>query len=331
MPQLIERLGQTLLLDESILDIDGAPAVALRRKRRADKATFDDTSTVLFVHGATYASSITVDLELNGYSWLDRLAIDGFDAWAIDLRGYGNAPRPSEMDAPADAHGPIVTTDVALRDVSHAIDHIRAFGRPSGQSGLDRLNLIGYSWGSRIAGAYASMHSDKLHRLVLYATRLVRDTVSLIGADMPTTSYRLVSREQARDRWRHGLSDAEWADIANPQWVEAWLDALMASDPRAMTFDPPSIRAPTGVVADSVKFADTPYYDPATISAPALVVVGEKDQETTPMSSWKVFDAIADAPSKQFTVIGSATHSMLLERRRDQLFDAVSHFLRRDP
>ncbi|MCB1740972.1 MAG: alpha/beta fold hydrolase [Gammaproteobacteria bacterium] len=322
MNETIERCGRTLHVHSEILEIDGSPAVCLFNKRLDPTAAPTAERTLLFVHGATYASSVTFDMPLAGYSWMDRLALAGFDVWALDLRGYGRSPRPSPMNEPAEANPPIVHTDLAVADLGHVVEHILALRK------VPRLGLVGYSWGSRISGAYAARNSHRLQRLVLYATRLLRDGPGLIAAEPPTGAYRLVSRSQMYARWRHGLSDEAFDDIANPEWVQAWLDAVLASDPRAHDFEPSAIRAPTGVVDDNFRYATTPYYDPGTIAVPTLVVVGEKDIETTPAASLKVFEALRDAPHKQFTVIGGCTHSMLIERRRDQLFDVVETFLR---
>ena len=52
---------------------------------------------VLFVHGATYPSTVMFDYAIEGQSWMGRMAEEGFDAWCIDLLGYGGSDRPAEM------------------------------------------------------------------------------------------------------------------------------------------------------------------------------------------------------------------------------------------
>jgi len=90
------------------------------------------------------------------------------------------------------------------------------------------------------------------------------------------------------------------------------------------------LRAPTGVRADYEHCALTgaDWYEPELIQAPTLIVVGDLDIETTPEQGRKVFNRLTQAHSRQFTLIGGGTHSLLLENRRFQLFDAVRQYLR---
>ena len=54
----------------------------------------------------TYASTLTFDYEIEGASWMDQLAQQGFDTWCIDLLGYGCSDRPKAMNEPAEDHPP---------------------------------------------------------------------------------------------------------------------------------------------------------------------------------------------------------------------------------
>src|SRR5215471_16252742 len=65
-----------------------------------------------------------------------------WDVYLVDVRGYGRSTRPPEMDQPADSNAPIVTTDVAVKDVGSAIDFILQ------RRGISRINLMGWSWGT---------------------------------------------------------------------------------------------------------------------------------------------------------------------------------------
>jgi pimeloyl-ACP methyl ester carboxylesterase len=58
---------------------------------------------VLFVHGATYPSAYGFDLPFKDYSWMAYLAQQGFDAYAMDMTGYGRSTRPEHMNDPCNA------------------------------------------------------------------------------------------------------------------------------------------------------------------------------------------------------------------------------------
>lgn len=303
--------------------VDGL-SLLLRRKAPASAPPPTPETTVLFVHGATYASTLTVDYAIDGLSWMDSLAAAGFDTWCLDLLGYGGSDRPPEMDAPPDDNPPLVDTAQAVDDLGRAVDVILA------ERGIDRLCLIGYSWGSAITGGYAGRHADKVARLVLYGAIWLGVGGGAVTAAGRPGAYRTVDAEAVIARWQSGLDADQLATIAPPQRFRDWAEAAIASDPAAGMSDPPRLRAPAGVVKDVLDHwrQDRPTYDPAKIQAPTLVVVGEWDRETTPEQGRGVFDRLENAADRRYTVIGRATHSMLLENQRHALHNAVEGFLK---
>src|SRR5262245_52251379 len=98
--------------------------IFVRNKRPADLTAFRPERTLLFVHGSTYPSSTTFDLQLGGISWMDYIAERGFDVYLLDLRGYGRSTRPKEMDEKPDANPAIVRGDTAVKDISSVVDFI---------------------------------------------------------------------------------------------------------------------------------------------------------------------------------------------------------------
>ena len=60
-----------------------------------------------------------------------------------------------------------------------------------------------------------------------------------------------------------------------------------------------------------------------------MLVVGEWDHDTPPSRAQALFPLLTNAPWKQLVVIGEATHTMMMEKNRQQLFDAVDEFLTR--
>lgn len=313
------------LVTESFTIASDTPGIALylRNKRPADLRSFSAQRTLLYVHGATYPSETAFDLPLEGMSWMDYVACHGWDVYLVDVRGYGRSSRPPEMDQPAEHNAPIVDTSVALRDVSSAVGHVLARRR------LERLNLLGWSWGTSIMATYAAANPDKVQRLVLYAPLWLRQTPSLIGSDGPLGAYRQVSREQARKRWLAGVPADRQADLIPQGWFEAWADATWATDPAAGKWNPPMLRAPNGVVKDVREYwaAQRPYYDPRAIRAPTLLVHGEWDQDTPGYMAQAIFGLLENAPWKRLVVIGEGTHTVIMERNRMQLLREVQLFL----
>jgi pimeloyl-ACP methyl ester carboxylesterase len=275
---------------------------------------------VLFVHGATYASTLTFDYANDGPSWMTELADAGFDVWCVDLLGYGASDRPPEMAAPAEENPPLVDTAQAERDVHLVINFIRS------TCAVPRVSLIGYSWGTAIAGGVAAARPEVINRLVLYGALWLKDVPSAITSGAPPLAYREVTVPAMLARWVTGLNATEQDSIGDHHKRERWAASVLASDP-----DPSdgTLRAPAGVVRDVVEkwSQGMPTYDPTNIQAPTLIVVGEWDHETTPAQGREVFARLVHAAERRYLMIGRATHSMLLERQAPVLRAAVQAFL----
>lgn len=317
--------AETPLVAESYLIPSKDPGIQLyvRNKRPEGMTRFSAEKTLLYVHGSTYPSETAFDLPLGGLSWMDFIARQGWDVYLVDLRGYGGSTRPPEMSRPASENEPIVTTDVAVRDVGAAVDHILERRK------ISRLSLLGWSWGTTVMGAYAAQNPDRVHRLVLYAPQWLRDKPPLAGGSGALGAYRTVSKASARERWLTGVPEDKKKDLIPAGWFEQWADATFATDPEGAAQNPPVLRAPNGTLHDTRRFwsAGQPYYDPGRIRAPTLVVHAEWDADLpTPMAQ-AVFQRLTNAPYKRFVEIGEGTHTVIMEKNRMQLFREVQLFL----
>jgi pimeloyl-ACP methyl ester carboxylesterase len=65
-----------------------------------------DTRPVLYVHGATFPSALSIAHRFDGHSWRDALCQSGFDVWGFDFNGFGHSDRYPEMDQPPHANPP---------------------------------------------------------------------------------------------------------------------------------------------------------------------------------------------------------------------------------
>jgi alpha-beta hydrolase superfamily lysophospholipase len=68
----------------------------LRRKHLAELGPFSAERTLLLMHGATFSSGSLFDAPMGGASFMDQLALSGFDAYAVDVRGYGSSTWPPQ-------------------------------------------------------------------------------------------------------------------------------------------------------------------------------------------------------------------------------------------
>lgn len=297
--------------------------IYVRNKYPTDMVRFRPERTVLFVHGATYPAHSAFDLRLDGLSWMDYIAARGFDVYLLDLRGYGKSTRPPEMEQPAEANAPIVRGDTAVGDISVVADFIRT------RRDLPRIALIGWSWGTSLMATYTTRNSDKVGRLVLYAPQWIRKTPSLVHGQ---GAYRVVTRDQALERWIGGVPEHKKAALIPDGWFDAWADATFATDPWGKAQAPQALRAPNGVVQDSTEFwkAGKAYYDPTKITVPALLIHAEWDRDTPPYMAQTLFPLLINSPGKRYVALAEGTHTIVMERNRMQLFQTVQIFLEED-
>jgi pimeloyl-ACP methyl ester carboxylesterase len=227
------------------------------------------------------------------------------------------------MSQPPNRNGPIVDTDEAVGDVKRAMDFILA------ERDASNLDLVGYSWGTAIAGQIAGEEPGRVRRLALGGALWLKSGKPQIAIAGPLGAYRTVTADATIRRWTVGLDDDQKATIAPPERFAHWAAAAIASDPESTTHHPPQLRAPTGVVYDVTQrwLKGNPTYDPSMIHCPVAIVVGEWDQETTPDQGKAVFAQLTGTAQRRFTIIGGATHSLLLENQRHQLYEAVHGFL----
>jgi pimeloyl-ACP methyl ester carboxylesterase len=312
-----------VVMEEMMVPSEPGIEIYVRNKRPADLSAFRPERTLLFVHGATYPAHTSFDLKLDGLSWMDYIAARGYDVYLLDLRGYGRSTRPQEMDQAPDANAPIVRGVTAVTDISAVVDFILK------RRSIPRLNLLGWSWGTTLMATYTTQNPGKVERLVLYAPAWIRTTPSLSRPAGPLGAYRTVAREQAKTRWLTGVPEDKKATLIPAGWFETWADATFATDPVGAKMTPPALRAPNGVQQDGDEFfsAGKPYYDPAGITVPTLLVHAEWDRDTPAYMAQTLFPLLVNAPGKRYVQLPEGTHTIMMEKNRPMLFEAVQAFL----
>jgi pimeloyl-ACP methyl ester carboxylesterase len=311
-----------LAMDEFMVPSDPGIQVYLRNKHPRGKSTFSPEKVVLYVHGATYPSETAFDLKLDGVSWMEYMAERGYDVYLVNLRGYSKSTKPKEMGEAPEKNAPIVRTETAIRDIAAAVEFIRK------RRGVDKVNLIGWSWGTTVMAKYTTLNNDKVNKLVLYAPQWIRNTPSLIGGgNAKIPAYRTVTREAARERWLTGVPADKKATLIPAGWYEAWEQATFATDQKGAA--PGSLRAPNGVLQDGAEYwsAQKPVYDPALIRVPTFVVHAEWDADLPSYMPQQYFAKLTNVPYKAFLEIGEGTHTVIMEKNRMQLFSGVQAFL----
>jgi pimeloyl-ACP methyl ester carboxylesterase len=290
----------------------------LRNKHPEEYYSPKPETTVLFLHGATFPGIATFDHAIDGQSWMDYLARRGYDVYALDIRGYGASTKPAEMAQPPEGKAPLVDSTAALRDVSKTVEYILS------RRNLEKLTIVGWSWGATLAGSYAANASSKIHKLVLYSPPWISDEPAAADAVKELGAWRGVPLFLIGERWGHNLPDKERKELITPEAKRAWMNALAETAGGEQL-----LKVPNGAVADALKTwgANTPAWQPERISAPTMVVQGEWDADTPPAMGLSVFAHLTGTAARRYVLIGEGTHMLLLEKNRRQLFQAVHGFL----
>lgn len=215
---------------------------------------------------------------------------------------------------------PFATTYEAIKDVTSAVDFILQRRK------VEKINLVGWSWGTTLMGGFTTKNNNKVAKLVLYAPLwTLKEPPPFTG----TGAYRTTTKEVARARALRGIPETRKEEI-NPQaWFDKWWEVNLSTDPQGASRTPPVIRSPNGVLKDIADFLGKgiPLYNPSEIKVPTLLIVAEWDQDTPLFMAHEVFSRLTNTPYKRMVILGEGTHMIAVEKNRMDLIREVQHFL----
>jgi len=289
---------------------DSRPSLFIRRQPSAG-------APVLYVHGATFPSALSVGFDFDDGSWLDDWNARGFDAWAFDFAGFGESGRYAAMSEPADRLPPLGRAPDAAQQVADVLALIR---RETGQ----RVALVAHSWGGAPAALATIAEPESVERLVLFAP-IARRTG---GSPSSLPAWADVTNEAQHARF---VEDVPKDHPPVLEGFDRWAPAYLASDPDAARRTPPAVRIPNGPRADNVDaWAGRLPWDPARITRPIVIVRGAWDSLCRDQDAAMILDAATAAPSRHDCRLEAGTHLMHLETGRRMLYDAVGRALEGD-
>ena len=275
---------------------------------------------VLYLHGATFPSGLSIAHRFDGRSWRDALCDAGFGVWGLDFYGFGHSDRYAEMDAPADANSPLGLAEEAAMQLGFAVQFILE------HENLTSLSLITHSWGSMVAGRFAGERPALVDRLVLFAPIAQREPSR--PARRPNgPAWRVISLE---DQWARFIEDVPPGEppVLSRVHFNDWAQRYLDSDPLSRSRDPAGVKTPSGPFVEIARAWNGELaYEPARVSAPVAIVRGAWDSLVTDADARWLFDAFSRSPMKRDIKIGRGTHLMHLETMRAALWRESATFL----
>jgi pimeloyl-ACP methyl ester carboxylesterase len=262
---------------------------------------------LLFVHGSSMASQPTFDLQVPGRpdsSAMDYFATLGYDAWCVDLEGYGRSDKHRDISA-----------DVATGadDLEATTDYIRR------TRGAESVLLYGISSGALRAALFAQRHPERVRRLAL-------DAFVWTGQGSPTLAERRTRLGEFRATVRRPIDRAFVRSIftrdhpgtADDAVVDAFADAILALDQSV----------PTGTYVDMC--ANLPLVDPERIPVPTLIMRGQYDGIASLEDLLEFFRRLPN-PDKQFALMPGIAHASFQQKNYRIAYHVLLAFLSQPP
>jgi alpha-beta hydrolase superfamily lysophospholipase len=284
----------------------GSVSLAMYRKRVAGSSL-----PVLFlVHGSSLSAQSSYDLEVPGavhgtlhndddYSMMNVFARYGFDVWTMDHENYGNSSRTAaNSDIASGAEDLKAGIDVVLRE-----------------TGSRKVHLFGESSGGLRAGVYAMAYPQIVDRLILAAFTYKGEGSPTLAKRAEQLDYYRTHNTRLRDREMiHGIYTRDKAGTTDPKIADIVAD-------KELKFGD---QVPTGTYLDMT--ANLPVVDPAKVLAPVLLLRGEYDGIATVEDLSEFFKRLPNG-DRQFIILPSAAHSLIVNVNRRQTWHAVRSFL----
>lgn len=278
-----------------------------------------ERKVVVYVHGGTFPSALSIAHRFDGRSWRDELADAGFDVWGFDFYGFGASDRYPEMQASADGNAPLGQAEIASRQVEAVARFLCR------HHGVARISIVAHSWGTIAVGRFAGRCPEFVDRLVFFG---------------PITWHPKVAEPQRFPAWRPVTLNDQWTRftaevpkgepaVLSRRHFDDWGERYLDSDPDSRTQTPPAVRTPAGPWQDIANAAAGQLaYDPGLVQAPVAIIRGEWDSLCSDTGAQWLFNALKASPVRRDVKIARATHLMHLEENRFALYRETEAFLR---
>lgn len=308
----------------------GARVSLSMRERRGTLAG----PVVLFIQGRAAAAVPSFDLAYGDYSWMVHLTNAGFDAFALDLQGYGRSSTPGIMDdpcntsadnqakylvpnplpAPCPPRYPHAFSSFATDwdEIDTAIAFIRSL---RGDHAL-KVNLVGWSRGGMRVVGYAGLRPHNIDKvLALNPTRFPP------VATVPNYPTNMTDKRDFFADWDRQIDSKNCPQQVDPAVRETLWDSTVALDRLGRRWGASGLRRSPAFTAAGW----TPDL-PGRVRAPTLVIRGALDDQAPEQATRALYDALGGP--KAYMTVSCGSHELVYEKQHTKLLDASAEWLR---
>ena len=254
---------------------------------------------ILLIHGSTFTSH-EFDIDYKDYSLARRLVRENYAVWRLDIAGYG---RSGEVE-----NGLLPDTEYAAEDIHAAVEKIVQV------TGAEKIDVLGWSWGTMTTGRYAGLYPEHLNRLVLYAPIL-----SGLGPQEPFEPFRRITWEAAIEDFQRDETGEVDSEITDPLFVGIWCESCWRYDRES---------SPRAWLVDAGVDRNIPLIDLDRITVPTLVICGDRDPYLNYDRIYKVLEHLPE--HSELKVIPGGAHVVFYEKPHYRQFqDSLLAFLNR--
>lgn len=240
------------------------------------------TKNILMVHGLTSAQFV-FDIKCKDYSMCDYFARKGYTVWRLDIGGYGKSEKYE--------NGWDVTTENAAKDQVAVLEKIREIQQ------VDKVYLLGWSWGTMTTAKTASLKEEYIEKMV-WLGPCFGGTFPALSVEEP---FVAIDDEYINRMWQQGAVSQE----VDFMLYNAWNVLAYAQEGGKLR--------PAGGAKELMEAGEKWLIKPEKIHVPVLIITGGNDIYTN-------FDRCSQAikvlpEGSKWYNIENAGHAMHLEKK----------------
>ena len=238
---------------------------------------------ILLVHGVTY-SSHEFDIDYQDYSLVRYLARNGYGVWQLDIAGFGRSEDVQD--------GFMVDSDYAAEDIRAAAEKIIL------ETGQEKIDVLGWSWGTVTVSRFAAMHPEMIGKLILYAPILCG-----IGDIEVTEPFHHNTWEHAADDFQRCPDGSFDESVTDPVVLEWFCSGCWHYDGES---------SPNGGRRDICVDPSIQLIELTQIRTPTLVICGDQDPYLDERLVNRCLDDLPDGSVLE--IIPGGSHVVYIEK-----------------